>query len=48
VFHVALRGARRYHQPGGRLPAEQLAGKMVRDTINYYPYRDGRIAELDS
>jgi predicted dinucleotide-binding enzyme len=48
VFHVVLRGARRYHQPGGRLPAEQLAGKVVRDTINYYPYRDSRIAELDS
>lgn len=45
MFHVALRGARRYHH---LVPAEQLAGKVVRDTINYYPSRDGRIAELDS
>ncbi|MGQ7296551.1 NADPH-dependent F420 reductase [Quadrisphaera sp. KR29] len=29
------------------LPAEQLAGKTVIDTNNYYPDRDGRIAELD-
>ncbi|MBC3760855.1 NADPH-dependent F420 reductase [Quadrisphaera oryzae] len=29
------------------LPAEQLAGKVVLDTNNYYPDRDGRIAELD-
>lgn len=29
------------------LPAEQLAGKVVLDTNNYYPDRDGHIAELD-
>ncbi|MFF4250430.1 NADPH-dependent F420 reductase [Streptomyces sp. NPDC001663] len=31
-----------------RLPAADLAGKTVIDTMNYYPDRDGRIAELDS
>ncbi|WBB67230.1 NADPH-dependent F420 reductase [Micromonospora sp. WMMD812] len=30
------------------LPAEPLAGKVVLDTNNYYPQRDGTIAELDS
>ncbi|WP_159615459.1 NADPH-dependent F420 reductase [Arthrobacter zhaoguopingii] len=29
------------------LPAEALAGKVVIDTCNYYPRRDGRIPELD-
>jgi predicted dinucleotide-binding enzyme len=29
------------------LPAAQLAGKVVVDTNNYYPERDGQIAELD-
>ncbi|GAB1510875.1 NADPH-dependent F420 reductase [Actinophytocola sp. KF-1] len=29
------------------LPAEQLAGKVVLDTNNYYPQRDGHVAELD-
>jgi len=29
------------------LPAEQLAGKVVIDTENYYPERDGQIPELD-
>ena len=29
------------------LPAERLAGKVVIDTGNYYPQRDGQIAELD-
>jgi predicted dinucleotide-binding enzyme len=30
------------------VPAEPLAGKIVIDTDNYYPRRDGNIAELDS
>jgi predicted dinucleotide-binding enzyme len=29
------------------VPAEQLAGKVVLDTNNYYPQRDGNITELD-
>ncbi len=29
------------------VPAEALAGKVVIDTNNYYPERDGRFAELD-
>ncbi|RBP02016.1 hypothetical protein DFR50_15613 [Roseiarcus fermentans] len=29
------------------IPAAPLAGKIVIDTDNYYPERDGRIAELD-
>ncbi|WP_433508549.1 NADPH-dependent F420 reductase [Nonomuraea sp. CA-143628] len=32
----------------GRLPAEALAGKTVLDTANYYPERDGHLAELDA
>jgi len=32
----------------GQLPAAELAGKTVIDTMNYYPQRDGAIAELDS
>ncbi|MER5428941.1 NAD(P)-binding domain-containing protein [Streptomyces sp. NPDC002588] len=31
-----------------RLPAAELTGKTVIDTMNYYPERDGRIAELDT
>ncbi|MEV0387558.1 NAD(P)-binding domain-containing protein [Nonomuraea sp. NPDC050643] len=31
-----------------RLPAAALAGRTVIDTMNYYPERDGRIAELDA
>lgn len=31
----------------GSLPAGPLAGKVVLDTCNYYPERDGRIAELE-
>lgn len=30
------------------VPVEPLAGKVVIDTNNYYPDRDGRFAELDS
>ena len=29
------------------LPAEALAGRLVLDTSNYYPQRDGNVAELD-
>ena len=29
------------------VPVEPLAGKLVMDTNNYYPGRDGQIAELD-
>lgn len=29
------------------LPVEPLAGKVVMDTANYYPQRDGHVAELD-
>jgi len=31
----------------GSVPVEQLAGKIVIDTNNYYPQRDGNIARLD-
>jgi len=31
-----------------KLPAESLKDKIVIDTINYYPIRDGQIANLDS
>jgi predicted dinucleotide-binding enzyme len=31
----------------GQVPVEPLAGKVVIDTDNYYPQRDGQIAELD-
>jgi predicted dinucleotide-binding enzyme len=30
-----------------KVPVEPLAGKVVIDTNNYYPQRDGQIAELD-
>jgi 8-hydroxy-5-deazaflavin:NADPH oxidoreductase len=30
------------------VPVDELAGKIVIDTNNYYPARDGQIAELDS
>jgi predicted dinucleotide-binding enzyme len=29
------------------LPVDQLAGKVVLDTNNYYPQRDGQVAELE-
>ena len=29
------------------LPVESFAGKVVLDTMNYYPHRDGRIDRLD-
>ncbi|GAA3312857.1 NADPH-dependent F420 reductase [Arthrobacter ramosus] len=29
------------------IPASLLEGKAVLDTTNYYPFRDGRVAELD-
>ena len=29
------------------VPTEELRGKIVIDTMNYYPRRDGNIAELD-
>lgn len=31
----------------GELPADAFAGKVVIDTCNYYPERDGQIASLD-
>jgi predicted dinucleotide-binding enzyme len=31
----------------GQVPVQPLAGKVVIDTNNYYPQRDGQIAELD-
>jgi predicted dinucleotide-binding enzyme len=31
-----------------QLPAAALAGKIVIDTMNYYPERDSRLAELDA
>ncbi|QVI20803.1 NAD(P)-binding domain-containing protein [Nocardia tengchongensis] len=31
-----------------QVPAEQLVGKVVIDTNNYYPERDGEIADLDA
>jgi len=32
----------------GNVPPGPLAGKVVIDTCNYYPQRDGQIAEIDS
>lgn len=32
----------------GSVPVEPLAGKIVIDTNNYYPQRDGQIPELDA
>jgi predicted dinucleotide-binding enzyme len=32
----------------GQVPVEPLAGKVVIDTNNYYPQRDGQFAELDA
>src|ERR1019366_1421217 len=30
-----------------QVPPEELSGKVVIDTMNYYPQRDGNIASLD-
>jgi predicted dinucleotide-binding enzyme len=30
------------------VPAKPLAGKVVIDTMNYYPQRDGQVADLDT
>jgi 8-hydroxy-5-deazaflavin:NADPH oxidoreductase len=30
------------------VPAEPLAGKVIIDTTNYYPQRDGQITDLDN
>jgi len=43
--HVVLSVPLSAHQS---IPAAILHGKTVLDTSNYYPSRDGRIAELDS
>jgi len=32
----------------GKMPVAELAGRVVMDTCNYYPQRDGQIADLDS
>jgi predicted dinucleotide-binding enzyme len=40
VVSVPLRAYR-------QVPVEPLAGKVVMDTNNYYPARDGQLAELD-
>ncbi len=32
----------------GTVPVEPLAGKIIIDTNNYYPERDGHIPELDN
>ena len=40
VVTIPLRGI-------GTVPVEPLAGKIVIDTNNYYPQRDGHVAELD-
>jgi 8-hydroxy-5-deazaflavin:NADPH oxidoreductase len=32
----------------GKMPAAELAGRVAMDTCNYYPPRDGQIADLDS
>lgn len=31
----------------GQLPVSELAGKPLIDAVNYYPERDGQVAELD-
>jgi 8-hydroxy-5-deazaflavin:NADPH oxidoreductase len=41
VLTIPLRAAQ-------SVPAAPLAGQLVIDTCNYYPQRDGQIAELDS
>jgi 8-hydroxy-5-deazaflavin:NADPH oxidoreductase len=32
----------------GKMPSAALAGRVTVDTCNYYPQRDGQLAELDS
>lgn len=32
----------------GQLPVAEIAGKPVIDAVNYYPERDGQVAELDN
>ncbi|WP_300000419.1 NAD(P)-binding domain-containing protein [uncultured Cedecea sp.] len=32
----------------GQLPVTELAGKALIDAVNYYPERDGQVAELDN
>lgn len=32
----------------GQLPVAELAGKGIVDAVNYYPERDGQVAELDT
>lgn len=36
------------YTPGDVLPVEELAGKVVLDTNNYMPWRDGILPELES
>lgn len=36
------------YSPAGRLPAEELAGKVVLDINNYMAWRDGNYPEVDS
>jgi len=44
VYSTAFPPLKNYRQ----VPVEPLAGKIAIDTNNYYPQRDGYIAELDN
>jgi predicted dinucleotide-binding enzyme len=44
--HFAITAFR--YLPGDRLPVAELAGKVVIDTNNYMPWRDGILAEVAS